>query len=414
MLRVFLEREDTNWVDYLPTACLAYNTKVRGEDNFSPYELLFGHRCRLPLDLIIPLPTRRFNTGSELVRETNKRFVLMYAYIANKRESQISRNSNSYSGKKSDFKVGDQVWIYLGRKIQGKSPKMSNLWLGKWTVSAVINEVIINVKPADFEGKNRSVHVSRVRHYYPAKNEDKHDIPWDIDNMDEFVDGGDEFAEDIYLGEADDIDGSDLLYEIQDPPLPDPLRISYPKPQILIKDLPKVPPLGKKHRKASSTPLGYLQSPQQLDTEQDVLMVEEAISVPLTPIMTPVRTPRDLSPEAMGATGGPDLVTPSKVPLPEDADQVRSTRGVKRKDATPSRIQQPRKAKLEQLFKRSSALSPLPYQRQPKNPKKSALSQAASLVTTPSMENLSVEPVATRSSSSSNIASLPGVREAKG
>ena len=138
----------------------------------------------------------------------------MYAYIANKRESQIARNSNSYSNKKSNFKVGDQVWIYLGRKIKGKSPKMSNLWLGKWTVSAIINEVIVNVKPSDFEGKNRSVHISRVRHYYPAKDEERHDIPRDIDTMDEFVDGGDEFAEDIYLGDADDIDGSDLLREV--------------------------------------------------------------------------------------------------------------------------------------------------------------------------------------------------------
>ena len=68
MMRIFLDREDKNWIKHVGTACLAYNTKIRN-DGYSPFELWFGRRCQLPIDLVIPLPTRRFNTVDESLRE---------------------------------------------------------------------------------------------------------------------------------------------------------------------------------------------------------------------------------------------------------------------------------------------------------------------------------------------------------
>ena len=97
-----------------------YNTKVRN-DGYSPFELWFGRRCQLPIDLIIPLPTRRFNTVDESLRETVKRFNLMYEFVKERQEVQIARNQTLYTGKKNTFQDGDHVWVYISRKI-------FNLW----------------------------------------------------------------------------------------------------------------------------------------------------------------------------------------------------------------------------------------------------------------------------------------------
>ena len=392
MLRIFMERESTDWVNHLSTACFAYNTKVR-YDGYSPYELMFGRRCRLPVDLIIPLPTKRFQTTNELVRETNKRFNLMYEYIGDKRETMIHRNSHLYTGRKDDFKENDPVWIYIGRKIRGKSPKMQNSWMGPWSIVRVVNDVFIIVKPSDFQGKNRALHVSRVRHWYPAINEEAFSIPRNIDDMDLFTDQGDELAEDVPLGEQiiDQIDPQELLEAVPDPPLP----ISYnPVPQYIIKDVKNLKAISKSRNKKPSE-----------EEEQDL------------PLNLVTSTPSRASEVEMESpSGGAKSLSPSKVPLPDDSMEetpIREPedRGTKRKDVTPARVPITRKAKLE-IFKRASSLTPLPYQKPPKTQRKSILQEAKGLVNTPSPSTEKLDQNL-KASSSSSLSKIKGITPVK-
>ena len=80
----------------------------------------------------------------------------MYAYLADKTEATIARNTSLYTCRKNDFKEGDKVWIYLRRKMAGKSEKMTNMWMGCFDVVRIINEVVISVEPSDFKAKPRA------------------------------------------------------------------------------------------------------------------------------------------------------------------------------------------------------------------------------------------------------------------
>ena len=133
MMRFFLDREDKNWINHISTATLAYNTKIRA-DGYSPFELWFGRRCQLPIDLVIPLPTRRFTTTDESLRETVKRFNLMYEFVKSKQEIQIARNQTVYTGKPNSFEIGNHVWVYISRKVPGKPDKLTDSWTGPWKV----------------------------------------------------------------------------------------------------------------------------------------------------------------------------------------------------------------------------------------------------------------------------------------
>lgn len=160
--------------------------------------------------------------------------------------------------------------------------------------------------------------------------------------MDLFTDQGDELAEDVPLGEQiiDQIDPQDLLEEVPDPPLP----ISYnPVPQYIIKDVKNLKAISKARNKRSSEK-------------------EEGENLPLNLTSTPTRASEV---EMISPSGGAKLLSPSKIPLPDDSMEetpIRKPedRGTKRKDVTPARVPESRKAKFE-IFKRASSLTPLPY-----------------------------------------------------
>ena len=59
ILRVMLNREDTEWVRFLPAATLAYNTKEHSATGVTPFSGMFGRQCKLPIDLIIPTPDEK-------------------------------------------------------------------------------------------------------------------------------------------------------------------------------------------------------------------------------------------------------------------------------------------------------------------------------------------------------------------
>ncbi len=51
MLTKFIENKKSSWEDFLDTCIYAYNTAVHESSRFTPYELMFGRKAVLPIDL---------------------------------------------------------------------------------------------------------------------------------------------------------------------------------------------------------------------------------------------------------------------------------------------------------------------------------------------------------------------------
>ena len=233
IMRVFLHREDPGWYKYLPMACLAYNTKVSKTTGVTPFEAWMGRPCRLPIDLILPQPQRRYETVQESVQATIDRFHEMYRFMRNSQEATFQRNAKLYTGKTYAFKQGDIVWYFCTRRVPGKPTKITDQWVGPYKVVGQPAPVLLQLKPADYEGEEVVVHVTRVRTYYGPKDQRKNQIPARLVLDDE----GDELAEEIQTNERWVTD--DLRV---------PVRISDGEEEI--RDLPG---LGK--RKATGLPM---------------------------------------------------------------------------------------------------------------------------------------------------------------
>ena len=64
MLAMFASEHRDDWDDLLPPVMMAYQLSVHESTGFSPYRLMFGEECMLPLD--IGLPRRQLDLAEEV------------------------------------------------------------------------------------------------------------------------------------------------------------------------------------------------------------------------------------------------------------------------------------------------------------------------------------------------------------
>ena len=54
MLAMFAGENRDDWDDLLPAVMMAYRSSVHESTGFSPYRLMFGEECKLPMDVGFP------------------------------------------------------------------------------------------------------------------------------------------------------------------------------------------------------------------------------------------------------------------------------------------------------------------------------------------------------------------------
>ena len=54
MLAMFAGENKDDWDDLLPAVMMAYRSNVHESTGFSPYRLMFGEECTLPMDIGLP------------------------------------------------------------------------------------------------------------------------------------------------------------------------------------------------------------------------------------------------------------------------------------------------------------------------------------------------------------------------
>ena len=78
-------------------------------------------------------------------------------------------------------------------KLEGKSGKITDAWLGPYTIIKILSDVMLEVMPSTTMGQAITIHRAKVRRYYPPQYEGKYRPPAEPigDDM------GDEMAEEI-------------------------------------------------------------------------------------------------------------------------------------------------------------------------------------------------------------------------
>ncbi|OBZ80935.1 Transposon Ty3-I Gag-Pol polyprotein, partial [Choanephora cucurbitarum] len=145
-LAICTEGNPFDWDDQLPFVTFAYNTAKQSSTGFSPFEVLFGRKARLPVLPNLELePVKSYETEAWSVYLKN-RLPLLHGQVRKNIEVAQVRQKRAYNkGKrvKYDYKAGDLIL----RKNLNKLGFPKERWSGPWVV---------------IEPNNAKVHISRL------------------------------------------------------------------------------------------------------------------------------------------------------------------------------------------------------------------------------------------------------------
>ena len=157
-----------DWVEQLPFALFALRSAPNRDTSFSPYQLVYGHRVRTPLDILHQgwaevefgeLETEewsdwlveRLAVWHELVRERGKA-------ASGSRKMQYDKTTINRT-----MEVGDKVLC----RIPGMSKKLKESWHGPYVVEARKSRVDYLVNLGRGKGRTKVLHVNNLKKFYP-------------------------------------------------------------------------------------------------------------------------------------------------------------------------------------------------------------------------------------------------------
>lgn len=162
MLGTLENKQKSYWKGFVKPLVHAYNCTRNEVTGFTPYELMFGRKPRLPVDLAYGLPLKRNQQKSHLQYVQNLRSRLEESYQPASRNAQkvAERNKTRFDRKvtTSGLEIGNRVLVRNVR-LHGRH-KLADKW--EANVYVVVKRAgdlpVYTVRPENGEGPTRTLH----------------------------------------------------------------------------------------------------------------------------------------------------------------------------------------------------------------------------------------------------------------
>jgi len=164
MLRLCILDFKGMWIKYLALVEFAYNNSFQATIGMTPYEALYGRKCRSPLywDEV----GEKYLIGLEMIQDMKDKI-----FIIRRRMLTAQSRQKSYADKhrrQLEFNVGDLVYLKVspmkGVVRFGKKEKLNPRFVGPFEVKEVVDPVAYKVElPPALSGIHNVFHVSTLR-----------------------------------------------------------------------------------------------------------------------------------------------------------------------------------------------------------------------------------------------------------
>ena len=157
ILRTSIAENQSNWLEQLPIALLAYRSSVHSSLGVSPSKALYGYDLRLPVDLLLPSDA----SSPVGLQELNQRLANVRRGVREKQAKAASERALSYDKQKRavtrSFSKGDKVYW----KNMGTKKKLDKCWLGPFEIVTQLSEA--NYKIRGSSNTTKTVHVNQLK-----------------------------------------------------------------------------------------------------------------------------------------------------------------------------------------------------------------------------------------------------------
>ena len=172
MLKPMVNEHQNDWDEYLEATNFAYNTAVHATTKCTPYELVFGMKPKVPLDLLAESPKLElfFNPESyaETIQEELRR---AYKRVSEARDLKMDKAKLRYDRKvrAASFNVNDKVWLLDTAMKKGVCKKLSKKYKGPYNVITRLEDCNYTLKPLTSKGRKITVHQNRLKKCFDRK-----------------------------------------------------------------------------------------------------------------------------------------------------------------------------------------------------------------------------------------------------
>ena len=169
-LRIYCNKKQTDWPQLLPSIMASYRMSPSVySTKYSPYYIVFGRECTLPLDTaLIPTTTagtpaedhlRRIIENQKVCRELVKENIKA---AQAKYKKQYDKNADT-----PNFKVRDSVWLYNPKTQPGLTPKLMARWYGPYYITEKTGPTNYRLRDlSTHKAVKNVVHSDRLKPYY--------------------------------------------------------------------------------------------------------------------------------------------------------------------------------------------------------------------------------------------------------
>ena len=167
MLRKAANEDGKDWDRLLPYLLFAYREVPQASTGFSPFELLYGHRVRGPLDVFREsweASTKSSESIVSYVLSMQERLAKLRNIVhENLADAQaVQKAWYDRHSRKREFQPGDQVLVLLPTSTN----KLLAEWCGPYPVIRRLGEVNYEVKMTDRRKKKRVLHINMLRQWH--------------------------------------------------------------------------------------------------------------------------------------------------------------------------------------------------------------------------------------------------------
>lgn len=170
MLVKFIGRNKSTWSKYLDTCVFAYNTSQQDSTKFTPFQLMFGRKATLPIDINIQKNSKdlikgvNFEDIEELNKERERRLQKAKANIVDAQRKQ-KKHYDTKRAKPLCYKTGALVLVKDFTRKKRKGGKLDPKWIGPYVIQKKLTRGVYTVALQNDLSKTRKVTGAHLKLY---------------------------------------------------------------------------------------------------------------------------------------------------------------------------------------------------------------------------------------------------------
>ena len=164
-LSMFVSQNQKDWDIYILSVLFAYRVSQSAATQETPFYLLYGRECRLPVDVNLLKPSE----VSSSIEEHRRRIVDNVERTQNIARENIQKAQQKMKAqydkfaKHRKFIVGQKVWVYTPKSKKGLSKKLLHLWHGPYRLVEQLSPVHFYLRTENNKRVKFAVHVNRMK-----------------------------------------------------------------------------------------------------------------------------------------------------------------------------------------------------------------------------------------------------------